>query len=379
MIKQLTEWVETHWITPSYTGWILLGIGLSLFGAATNTMAGWLYAISGMIFAILALNGLIAQRTVKKLKIERLPITPVTAGDQLTIEIIIENPTREPKTLLEIIDQLPFVLSPPITTAIESIPPWERFHWSYYAQTKKRGVYHWYELQLKTAAPLGVFYCRKNRELPTKAIVYPQVLPLKECPLVDSVGREESRKLQSERMYQAATEGITKALRQYRFGDPTRLIHWRSSARFGELKVRELEVITGGEDVIICLDNSPLWHDDYFEEAVIAAASLYFYASRCKLNVKLWTADTGVIQGSRVVLETLAGVEYGKGTTASYLPPLPVIWIAQDTSYFDSLSLGSRWFLFPSASGKIPSVKDTRLPGLIFNPQETLEIQLQKP
>lgn len=377
-IEKITNWLETRWATPAFSGWMLLFTGLSFFGAATNTMAGWLYVLSGMMFAMLGLNAVASIQNLKKLEIQRFPITTVSAGDQLTIELTIKNLSKDLKTLIQITDQLPFVLSKPLTTAIETIPPNTTYKWIYYAQTKKRGVYYWHELQLRTAAPLGVFYCSRIREIPTKAIVYPQVLPLKNCPLIDSVGREESAKMQSDRLYQAATEGITKALRQYRFGDPIRLIHWRSSARFGELQVRELEVITGGQEVIICLDNSPLWNEEYFEEAVIAAASLYFYASHCQLDVKLWTADTGVIQGSRVVLETLAGIEFGKGKTATYFPPLPLIWISQDTTYFDSLSGGSRWLLFPSASGKTFTKINTTLPGIIYNPEETLESQLQK-
>jgi uncharacterized protein (DUF58 family) len=378
-MAKISTWLETHWVAPAYSGWILIGIGLSFFGAATNTMAGWLYVLSGMILAILGLNAAVALRTVKKLTIERFPIAPVSAGDRLSVELVIKNPTKEAKTLLQIIERLPFSLSPSITTAIETIPPNDSYHWVYYLPTQKRGVYYWQELHLRTAAPLGVFYCRRSRHLPTKAIVYPQVLPLKHCPLVDSIGREESAKWQSDRLYQAATEGITKALRPYRFGDPIRLIHWRTSARLGELQVRELEVMTGGQEVIICLDNSPLWPEDYFEDAVTAAASLYFYARRCQLNVKLWTADTGLIQGSRVVLETLAGVEYGKDTTATYFPALPVIWISADTAYFEALSSGSRWLLFPPAAGQIPRHLNTSLPGIIFAPQESLESQLQKP
>jgi uncharacterized protein (DUF58 family) len=303
IIFKINDWLETHWVTPAYTGWILLGIGLSFFGAATNTMAGWLYVLSGIILAILVLNGVIALKNLKKLRVRRFPITPVSAGDQLTIEVVIKNPTKEVKTLLQVIDQLPFVLSKPISKAIETIPPHQSYQWIYYLPTKKRGIYHWHELELKTAAPLGVFYCRRQRNLPTKAIVYPQVLPLQNCPLVDTIGSEKSTKVQSEKLYQAASEGITKALRPYRFGDPTRLIHWRSSARFGQLQIRELEVTTGREQVIICLDNSMVWNEDSFEQAVIAAASLYFYASRCQLDVQLWTADTGLIHGNRIVLK----------------------------------------------------------------------------
>lgn len=375
----ITNWLETHWVTPSFGGWILLFIGLCFFGAATNTMAGWLYVLSGMIFAILGLNAVATVKTIKQLNFKRSSINPINAGDQLTLELIIDNPTKEAKNLLQIIDQLPFVLSQPISTAIESIPPFDNYKWTDSIQTKQRGVYYWHELEIKTAAPLGLFYCRRHHKLPTRAIVYPQVLPLKSCPLIDSVGREESRKMESKHFNQTATEGITKNIRQYRFGDPMRLIHWRSTARFGDLQVRELEVITGGQEVIICLDNSPLWNEDYFEEAVIAAASLYFYSLRCQLDVKLWTADTGVIEGTTVVLETLAGIEFGKGTTATYFPHVPLIWISQDTTYFDSLSGGSRWFLFPSNFGKSSSRVNTSLPGIIYNPEETLESQLQKP
>ena len=40
-ILRIFDWLETHWATPAYGGWVLIGIGLSFFGAATNTMAGW--------------------------------------------------------------------------------------------------------------------------------------------------------------------------------------------------------------------------------------------------------------------------------------------------------------------------------------------------
>ena len=379
IIFNITDWLETRWATPAYAGWILIGIGLSFFGAATNTMAGWLYVISGMILAILGLNAILTIKNIKNITIERLNITPVTAGDRLTIELVIKNSSDKVKTLLQLIDQLPFVISKPVKTAIEFIPPHQSYQWIYYVPTKKRGVYHWHEVEIKTAAPLGVFYARRSRNIPAKAIIYPQVLPLSNCPLVDTMGMDKSKQMQSERLYQAANEGVTKALRKYRFGDPTRLIHWRSSARFGDLQIRELETITGGQEIIIGLDNSTVWNEDYFEEAVIAAASLYFYASHSQLEVKLWTADTGLIHGNRVVLETLAAIEFAPETVIRDVPNLPLIWISQDTSYFQSLVIGSRWFLFPSVSKKIVSKIDSKLPGIIYNPEEDLQNQLQKP
>ncbi len=48
LIKRINNWVESHWATPAFSGWIILGIALAFFGAATNTMAGWLYVLSGI-------------------------------------------------------------------------------------------------------------------------------------------------------------------------------------------------------------------------------------------------------------------------------------------------------------------------------------------
>ncbi|MGK7885540.1 MAG: DUF58 domain-containing protein, partial [Crocosphaera sp.] len=175
-----------------------------------------------------------------------------------------------------------------------------------------------------------------------------------------------------------ANEGVTKALRPYRYGDPMRMIHWRTSAKYDEFQVRELEVITGGEDIIICLDSASSWLEDNFEEAVIAAASLYFYATRAQLNVKLWTAKTGLINGNRSVLETLAAVNQEEEDRKDKLPTLPLIWLTENTATLDKLPSGSRWLLFPQENVKIPSFLGKILRGLVIKSDVSLQTQLQK-
>ncbi|MBD1941203.1 DUF58 domain-containing protein, partial [Coleofasciculus sp. FACHB-712] len=53
--NRIADWLETRWVTPAYAGWILGIIAVCFFGAATNTMAGWLYVISGLSFALLGI------------------------------------------------------------------------------------------------------------------------------------------------------------------------------------------------------------------------------------------------------------------------------------------------------------------------------------
>lgn len=378
ILGRFINWLESKWATPSFAGWTLGVIAICFFGAATNTMAGWLYAISGVSFAMLGLGAVLAVRSLRSLEISRLPIAPISAEDQLTVELLIKNSTLKPKALLQIQDLIPHRLGKPPSHSIEIIAPQTTYHWTYEQNAPQRGVYWWEEVQAKTAAPLGLFWCRRSHLAKAKAVVYPRVLALSVCPLIDEVGRDDNWQIRSDRYYQAASEGVTKALRPYRTGDPTRLIHWRTSARYGELKVRELEVVTGSQAVVIALDNALSWDAADFEEAVIAVASLYFYAARRQLEVQLWTGDRGLVHGSQVVLETLAETNFGVEMTTQ-LPNLPLIWLTTSTASL-SLPSGSRWLLWQAAESlETLDFSNQHFPGTAIDRTKPLQGQLQQP
>jgi len=378
--QKIADWLENRAVAPAYAGWLLSGMTVFFFGSATNTMSGWLYALSGGSLALLGVAAVLPGKSLRSLEVRRRTIEPVSAGDQITVELEIENRAREPKTLLQVVDILPFVLGQPIVRPIEVIDPNSIYRDTYYLEVRQRGVYRWQEVNLRTAAPLGLFWCRRSRRVKAVAVVYPQVLPLSTCPIIDRIGQEDSRQFYNRSLSQTATEGLTRNLRPYRHGDPTRLIHWRTSARYGELRVRELEVAAGGQEIIIALDSAAAWHPEEFERAVTVAASLYFYASKRLLNVKLWTAGTGLVSGNRVVLETLAAVNAGEDAVENR-PKLPIIWLTQNSATLSTLSLGSRWVLWPLATaetGEKMLVKH-ELPGLEIRSDRPLELQLQDP
>jgi uncharacterized protein (DUF58 family) len=377
---KIADWLENRAVTPAYAGWLLSGMTVFFFGSATNTMSGWLYALSGGSLALLGVAAVLPGKSLRSLEVRRRTIEPVSAGDQITVELEIENRAREPKTLLQVVDILPFVLGQPIVRPIEVIDPNSIYRDTYYLEVRQRGVYRWQEVNLRTAAPLGLFWCRRSRRVKAVAVVYPQVLPLSTCPIIDRIGQEDSPQFYNRSRSQTATEGLTRNLRPYRHGDPTRLIHWRTSARYGELRVRELEVAAGGQEIIIALDSAAVWQPEEFERAVTVAASLYFYASKRLLNVKLWTAGTGLVSGNRVVLETLAAVNAGEDAVENR-PKLPIIWLTQNSATLSTLSLGSRWVLWPLATaetGEKMLVKH-ELPGLEIRSGRPLELQLQDP
>ena len=372
MLNRPTKWLETNWVAPAYAGWLLAILTICFFGAATNTMAGWLYVLSGVGVALLGVSAILPARSIQALRVTREPILPVTAGTELEIALTIHNPTQRAQTLFQVQDLTTLNrLNLPVTS-VEQVLAQNKYRWVYRVATEQRGVYQWAKVALRSGAPIGLFWCQRYRQVPAIAHVYPQVLKLDRCPLIDGMGSaDRSIDPHSNRHLEAANEGMTRSLRPYRYGDSMRLIHWRTSARYGEFQVRELEIDRGGQDIVIYLDSGANWNAADFEQAVIAACTLYFYADRsARFHVKLWTAGTGLISGTQQVLETLAAVQIAE-PTQTQMPPIPVICLTSQPQQVETLPPGSRWALWtqerftPASSG-----------GISIDPNQSLQQQL---
>lgn len=373
----LIHWLETHWVMPAYGGGVLLGLTAAFFGAGVNTMSGWLYAISGVMLAIAAISIWTPPRSFKGLQIHRSPIRPISVGEVLTVEIQLENTTPQPKTLLQVRDQVPSAFGVIPETAIATIPGRKTYDWRYTCQPQRRGIYHWQHLALRTAAPLGLFWCQRSQQAPAQATVYPQILPLAHCPLIDQMGVAAGAQWLASRQAEQANEGLTRALRPYRWGDPTRLIHWRTSARYGELRVREQEELTADNQVVIGLDaTSDRWSEAAFESAVTAAASLYIYSLQRQLSVALWLPQTGILQPKHAVLSALAAVIPQAQLPSHSLPAQALIWLSPAGEIGSRLPFGSvsvQWVDYQAERSPSPSAPSS----LVISLDKPLIEQLQ--
>ncbi len=377
--RRLSNFLEQRGLQPTYAGGLLLGLAIFLFAAATNTLAGWLYVMSGLMLALLAMATRLPRRHLQGVTVERLPIEPVAAGERLVVTVLVQNSHRQPKGLFQVIDTIHPLLSLPQRTALRQLAPGQTLPWRYWVPTTRRGIYTWDTLTLRSAAPLGLFWYRRASPLPTTAIVYPPILPLAHCPIVDALGNQWGQQWHYHPVVKPATEGVTRSLRPYRWGDPTRLIHWRTSARYGELRVRELEKVTASQEVVIALNTRGNWAEESFEQAVIAAASLYHYALGKGFAAALWFPSGDLLQDRPGVLMALAGVAV-EATGASPLPwpEVPTVWLTSDQALAPTLAPGSRQIIWRSA----PSLDAAPMAGdeavLWINPAETLQTQLQQ-
>jgi uncharacterized protein (DUF58 family) len=109
------------------------------------------------------------------------------------------------------------------------------------------------------------------------------------------------------------------ALREYVMGDDLRHVHWRTSARVGELMIRE-NIDTSMPWLVVLLDDRAGAHDpagETFEAACEAAASVIVAAARDEIRVELRLVSGGGATSRRerdagALLDLLAEVTLGE-------------------------------------------------------------------
>jgi uncharacterized protein (DUF58 family) len=103
----------------------------------------------------------------------------------------------------------------------------------------RRGVFHYVRVQLRTSAPLGVFVRTRTLrvELGFPTTVAPR--PTSAAPMLQPI--PDHTTTATVPAFAGGAGDTVRAVRPYVAGDPARLVHWPTSARRGELVVREYD------------------------------------------------------------------------------------------------------------------------------------------
>jgi uncharacterized protein (DUF58 family) len=162
---------------------------------------------------------------------------------------------------------------------------------SYPVPTERRGVVPVGPLQVRHGDALGLASVLRSHGEAARVWVHPRIHPLLGVPA--GVARSLDGRLD-----RVPHGSITfDSLRDYVVGDELRRVHWRTSARVGELMVRE-NVDTSLPRIVVLLDNRATAHPtvvdgmaETFESACEAAASVVAAATRDELPVTLQLVD----------------------------------------------------------------------------------------
>ena len=151
---------------------------------------------------------------------------------------------------------------------------------SYPVRSDLRGRFTIGPLQVRIADPFGLVELARSFPSTTTLVVTPQVMPLPPARLTgELVGRRRRPAPGS-----AAAGEDDVVARAYRDGDELRRVHWRSTARYGELMVRREEQRWRNRATVL-LDTRRDAHRGpgrvpSFEFAVSAAASIGVHLAR---------------------------------------------------------------------------------------------------
>jgi uncharacterized protein (DUF58 family) len=183
----------------------------------------------------------------------------------------------------------------------------------YEVPTHRRGVVPVGPLRVTRRDPLGLVALARSYGDRVPIWVHPRIHPLTAVPA--GVGRSLDG-----RTDRVPHGSITfDSLREYVVGDELRRVHWRTSARVGELMVRE-NVDTSLPRIVVVLDNRATAHPqradgvaESFESACEAAASVLAAATREDLPASLLLVVPAENDPSTGPLDRLAAVDLAEG------------------------------------------------------------------
>ncbi len=295
-------------ITKVGLWYVLLTVVVAV--AATNTGNNALYMVLALMLAALLVSGFASRHNVRALELEIEPPPEIFANRPFRVRFRLHNRGRLlPRWFLlfglERRGQPLFIpYLPPHGTSegmIELILP-------------RRGPHHFGHGHLSSLFPFGLFRKGTRHRVDLEALVFPEIFAAsrRRPEAAGDRGPGPSRR--------APWGHELHSLRGFRKGDDPRGIHWKQSARTGDLIYIEREQ-EGGQRLSILLDNGvgPLHASgdrERFEALVSEAATAALDHLARGFEVELVTRDGIEAFGSGrrqrlAILETLARLEPG--------------------------------------------------------------------
>lgn len=209
-------------------------------------------------------------------------------GDEITLEITLENAKVLPLPWLEVEDEFPNELEFPGTDldistlpkvglfrTIFSIRPYERVRRRYRIVCTRRGRHRFGPAVLSTGDIFGFASSHQEFDVTDYLVVYPRVRPVTEFGLPAKQPFGDFKPLR--RLIEDPLQ--ISGVRPYVPGDAPKRIHWRASARTAELQSKQYEP-TADPVMAVFLDVNTFEHfweglnSDLLELAIEAAASI---------------------------------------------------------------------------------------------------------
>ena len=296
-------------LTTRGRSFLAAGIAACLCGLILREMD--LLRVGIFLCALPIATAIVVARTRYRLScVRRIEPQRVPVGETAQVVLRVENLSRVATGILLLEDRLPYSLGGRprfVVNRIESLGVREV---SYPVRSDVRGRFVVGPLSLRFADLFGLVELTRSFTTTDALVVTPTVVPLPAIRLGgDWAGGGDSRARSISTM---GEDDVTT--REYRHGDDLRRVHWRSTARYGELMVRREEQPWQNRGVLL-LDSRVTAHrgegpGSSFEWAVSAIASIGSHLGsrriRAALHHRIWQRGLGLF-GRRDGRHTIRG------------------------------------------------------------------------
>jgi len=302
--------------------------------------SGWdvLYRLTYVLLILFILSWLWARYSLRKLTFRRTAASGrVQVGETFDERLMLDNLAVIPKLWVQIADGS--TLPGHRAGYVATMGGRKRVSWRARTVCRQRGRFQLGPVTATSGDPFGLFRRRAFLTGQREMLVLPHVLPIRNFALF--TGGLPGRGRSSRRALHATTNATT--IRDYIVGDSLSRIHWRSSAHYNKLMVKEFD-LDPAVDAWIFLD----LHDavqagegehSTEEYGVTTAATIAAYLLRQDLSLgmivnaqrrEFLSLDRGERQIERV-LELLAVVRSGSGPDLKEALALDAIHFGRDS------------------------------------------------
>src|SRR5918997_6371272 len=250
-------------------------LGLVLYLIATNAGAGWLYVVAAGIGGVVVVAAPLPWWNVRGVEVTRRNPIVATAGEPFECSLEMRNTGRLARHLLEVEDHLASDTGRAVAVRVRRDEP-EVVR--YTIENPRRGIYSGGEVVVESGAPFGLFYGRRRIWATSDLVVYPTTVDVAGLPPSAAVDAERGDRSESTTLHRGHG-GEFWGVREYRPGDPARLVAWKRSARDpfrGKLAVVELAQETH-PPFVVALNLDDRAPQEVREMVISIGASLLLY------------------------------------------------------------------------------------------------------
>ena len=330
-------------------GRLFIGLMFLFYVASVTSQSGLLLMLIGLIAGCFIVNWSFATRNALHLKVTAPSEIQIEEGSSPTQPWRFDNGMSKHAEVVEVLHGERVLFRIPVVKTKESVSIVPRLVY------ERRGVFPNALVTLSSAAPYGLIRASRQLQLPGEVVVFPKIYDVEppEAVGVDMISGGRSR---GGRRVNNGTHFA--GVRGWQAGDSLKQVHWKTTARRGEMMVKMFEEELGGR-VTLILDCAP-GEMKVIDDAVRAAGSL---AVACLQNghhlefverTEEATLRITAFSDEGELLERLARYEPG---TSAKLPAVETLWRKSTVALIGNQWREEWWTLIGEARAQLRPVQ----------------------